>query len=124
MSNLDPQQQGRITALVPDLLGPIPTGWAMPCAPVAGIAAGFYAIPPIGSGVWIEFEKGDPDYPIWTGCFYGSAAEVPALALTVPDNVPERDDIIISAFAVVTFSIFVQGLTMSPLIRRLGVQAR
>jgi CPA1 family monovalent cation:H+ antiporter len=47
-----------------------------------------------------------------------------ALALTVPDNVPERDDIIISAFAVVTFSIFVQGLTMSPLIRRLGVQAR
>jgi monovalent cation:H+ antiporter, CPA1 family len=47
-----------------------------------------------------------------------------ALALTVPDNVPERDDMIISAFAVVTFSIFVQGLTMSPLIRRLGVQAR
>jgi CPA1 family monovalent cation:H+ antiporter len=47
-----------------------------------------------------------------------------ALALTVPDNVPERDAMIISAFAVVTFSIFVQGLTMAPLIRRLGVQAR
>jgi CPA1 family monovalent cation:H+ antiporter len=47
-----------------------------------------------------------------------------ALALTVPDNIPERDDMIISAFAVVTFSIFVQGLTMSPLIRRLGVEAR
>ena len=45
-------------------------------------------MPIIGSGVWIEFEQGDPDYPIWTGCFWGSAAEVPALALTVPPGVP------------------------------------
>jgi hypothetical protein len=29
-------------------------------------------VPPIGSGVWIEFEQGDPDYPIWVGCFWGS----------------------------------------------------
>ena len=28
-----------------------------------------------------RFEQGDPDYPIWTGGFWGSAAEVPALAL-------------------------------------------
>jgi hypothetical protein len=34
-------------------------------------------IPPMGAGVWIEFEQGDPDYPIWTGGFWGSAAEVP-----------------------------------------------
>jgi uncharacterized protein involved in type VI secretion and phage assembly len=34
--------------------------------------------------VWIEFEQGDPDYPIWVGAFWGSAAEVPALAFTVP----------------------------------------
>ncbi len=46
-----------------------------------------------------------------------------ALALTIPDSVPERSDIINSAFAVVAFSIFVQGLTMPPLIRRLRVQA-
>ncbi len=79
VSNLDPQQQGRITALVPDLLGPIPTGWAMPCAPVAGIAAGFYAIPPIGSGVWIEFEAGDTSRPIWSGGWWavGEAPPVP-----------------------------------------------
>jgi uncharacterized protein involved in type VI secretion and phage assembly len=38
-------------------------------------------IPQIGAGVWVEFEQGDPDYPIWSGCWYGSAAEVPALAL-------------------------------------------
>ena len=38
-------------------------------------------MPQIGAGVWVEFEQGDPDYPIWAGCFWGSAAEVPALAL-------------------------------------------
>lgn len=42
---------------------------------------GEYMIPQIGAGVWVEFEQGDPDYPIWSGCWYGSAAEVPALAL-------------------------------------------
>jgi uncharacterized protein involved in type VI secretion and phage assembly len=44
-------------------------------------------VPPIGSGVWIEFEQGDPNHPIWTGCYWGSAAEVPALARTVPPAV-------------------------------------
>ena len=42
---------------------------------------GAYFIPQVGSGVWVEFEQGDSDYPIWTGCYYGIAAEVPALAL-------------------------------------------
>ena len=44
----------------------------------------FFAVPAIGSGVWVEFEQGNPDYPIWSGCFFGSAAEVPALALATP----------------------------------------
>ena len=47
------------------------------CVPFAGIQSGFFAVPDIGSGVWIEFEQGDPDYPIWVGCFWGSAAESP-----------------------------------------------
>jgi uncharacterized protein involved in type VI secretion and phage assembly len=34
--------------------------------------------------VWIEFEQGNPDYPIWVGSYWGSAAEVPALALAAP----------------------------------------
>jgi uncharacterized protein involved in type VI secretion and phage assembly len=42
--------------------------------------AGMLVVPSIGAGVWIEFEQGDPDYPIWTGCFWGSAAELPDLA--------------------------------------------
>lgn len=44
-----------------------------------------------------------------------------ALALTVPPTVPERAAIILSAFVVVAFSIFVQGLTMPWLVTRLGL---
>lgn len=80
-NNIDPEQRGRIQAIVPDVSGLVPTSWAMPCVPIAGKQSGVYVVPQIGSGVWIEFEQGDPDYPIWTGCFWGIAAEVPALAL-------------------------------------------
>lgn len=79
--NVDPEQRGRIMAMVPDVLGVIPSSWAMPCLPIAGKQQGTYFIPQIGAGVWIEFENGDPGYPIWTGCFWGVVAEVPALAL-------------------------------------------
>jgi CPA1 family monovalent cation:H+ antiporter len=44
-----------------------------------------------------------------------------ALALAVPDSVPEKKAIILAAFAVVAFSIFAQGLTMPWLIRALGL---
>jgi len=56
----------------------------MRCVPVAGIQNGMVALPMIGSGVWIEFERGDPDYPIWVGGFWGSAAETPLLSHAVP----------------------------------------
>jgi len=79
--NVDPEQRGRIMAMVPDVLGLIPSSWAMPCFPIAGKQQGTYFIPQIGAGVWVEFENGDPSYPIWTGCFWGAVAEVPALAL-------------------------------------------
>jgi len=79
--NVDPEQRGRIMAMVPDVLGLIPSSWAMPCFPIAGKQQGTYFIPQIGAGVWVEFENGDPSYPIWTGCFWGAVAAVPALAL-------------------------------------------
>ncbi len=81
VQNVDLEQRGRIQALVPDVSNIIPTSWAMPCVPLAGKSMGTYMVPQIGAGVWIEYEQGDPDYPIWTGGFWGSAAEVPALAL-------------------------------------------
>ena len=81
VQNVDPEQIGRIQAMVPDVSGLLPSSWAMPCVPIAGKQSGVYVVPQIGAGVWIEFEQGDPDYPIWSGGFWGSAAEMPALAL-------------------------------------------
>ena len=88
LSNVDPLMQGRLLVQVPDVDGLIPTTWAMPCVPVAGIQNGMFALPIIGSGVWVEFEQGDPDHPIWVGCFWGSTAEIPALALLTPPGLP------------------------------------
>ena len=48
----------------------MPTTWALPCVPIAGKQDGVYMVPQIGAGVWIEFEQGDPDYPIWVGGFW------------------------------------------------------
>jgi uncharacterized protein involved in type VI secretion and phage assembly len=81
VNNIDPMQMGRLIVEVPDVLGLIPSTWAMPCFPVTGKQMGVWVLPLIGSGVWVEFEQGDPDYPIWTGCFPGSTADLPALAL-------------------------------------------
>jgi len=82
--NKDPLMIGRVRAKVPDVLGDLESGWAMPCAPFGGKAMGFFAIPVTGAGVWIEFEHGDPDYPIWSGCWWGSSAEMPPVLLSPP----------------------------------------
>jgi uncharacterized protein involved in type VI secretion and phage assembly len=87
LNNVDPMQQGRLQLQVPDVAGLTPVTWAMPCVPVAGIQNGMFAAPLIGSGVWVEFEQGDPEKPIWVGCFWGSAAEVPALSRATPPGV-------------------------------------
>jgi len=81
INNIDPMQIGRIQVIVPDVSGILPTSFAMPCLPLAGKQMGVYMVPQIGSGVWVEFEQGDPDYPIWSGCFWGVVAEVPLLGL-------------------------------------------
>ncbi len=88
VNNVDPMQIGRIQVIAPDVSNVMLSSWAMPCVPVAGIQMGVFTVPVIGSGVWVEFEHGDPDYPIWVGGFWGSAAEVPALARLVPPAVP------------------------------------
>lgn len=87
-NNIDPESRGRIQALVPDVLGITPSTFALPCLPVAGKQSGAFFVPEIGAGVWIEFEQGDPDYPIWSGCFWGSIAEVPPLAIASPPPTP------------------------------------
>jgi hypothetical protein len=76
-NNVDPLQQGRIQVSVPPVLGDGRLSWAMPSVPFAGSQVGFFAIPPVGANIWVEFEAGDTDFPIWAGCFWGTG-EVPA----------------------------------------------
>lgn len=76
-NNIDPNGLGRLQVTVPAVLGEGRLSWAMPCVPYAGPDVGFFLIPPVDANVWVEFEGGDPDYPIWSGCFWGQG-EMPA----------------------------------------------
>jgi len=118
INNIDPLQIGRIQAMVADVAGVVPGTWAMPCVPAAGINTGFFTVPMVGAGVWIEFERGDPDYPIWVGGYWGSAAEVPALAHAVPPGVtgftlqtPLKNGLVISDVPGPTGGILIQTTT-------------
>jgi len=64
-ANLDPLKRGRVQVSVPAVMGDGQLSWAEPCAPY-----GFYAVPAVGTSVWVEFETGDPDYPILAGMFW------------------------------------------------------
>lgn len=76
-NNIDPMMLGKLQVSVPAVLGEGSLSWAMPCVPFAGSGVGFFMLPPVGANVWVEFEGGDIDYPIWSGCFWG-LGEVPA----------------------------------------------
>jgi uncharacterized protein involved in type VI secretion and phage assembly len=67
--NVDPTGRARVKVRVPAVLGELAV-WAMPCVPYAGDKVGFHFLPEPDTGVWVEFEAGDPSYPIWTGCFW------------------------------------------------------
>ena len=69
--NEDEKNLGRLKARVPEVLGNVETGWALPAAPFAGDGVGLFSVPPPGAGVWIEFEAGDVSRPIWSGCWWG-----------------------------------------------------
>jgi hypothetical protein len=75
--NKDPLQKGRLKVSVPSVLGDGNFGWAMPCVSYAGDGVGSFVLPAKGTNVWVEFEAGNPDKPIWTGCFW-SEGQVPA----------------------------------------------
>jgi uncharacterized protein involved in type VI secretion and phage assembly len=76
-NNKDPLKLGRLQVTVPSVLGEDHDSWAMPSVPYAGKGVGFFVLPPVGANIWVEFEGGDPDHPIWSGCFWGEG-EIPA----------------------------------------------
>jgi uncharacterized protein involved in type VI secretion and phage assembly len=81
--NVDPLALGRLRVDVPSLAGAV-LNWAMPCVPIAAPNAGMIAIPPINALVWIEFEEGDPNLPIWVGGYWDTGT--PPAALAAPDT--------------------------------------
>ena len=95
-NNVDPLQIGRIQAIVPDVSNVFPTSWAMPCVPMAGQQMGVFVVPPVGAGVWVQFEQGDPDFPVWIGGFWGSVGEVPRPALA---GVPATPNVVVQSAA-------------------------
>lgn len=100
VDNADPEGLGRLRVRVPAVLGPdVVSGWAAPCVPYGGAPnQGFFFIPEVDAGVWIEFEGGDLSHPVWVGTFWskpGGEPETPKPndaegAETDPQNPPTR----------------------------------
>lgn len=115
VQNIDPQQLGRLLVSVPGVLGPIPSSWAEPCVPLAGLTfppMGVFFVPPIGAGVWVEFEHGDPNAPIWSGCRWGAAAGIPPEAKA---GVPATPNMVLQSFSqnrIVISSVPGEGITI------------
>lgn len=76
VDNADPVSRGRVQVRCPAVMGDKPI-WALPCVPYAGDQLGLFALPPVGTSVWVEFEAGDLSLPIWAGCFWKDG-EIPS----------------------------------------------
>jgi hypothetical protein len=57
----DPLMKGRLLVSLPGLAAP--AAWAMPCREYKSTA-----VPPIGTTIWVMFEQGNLDHPVWMGC--------------------------------------------------------
>lgn len=76
VANEDKTGRGRLQISVPAVLGDLQP-WALPCVPYAGAGVGFYSLPEAGTAIWVEFEGGNPSFPIWVGCFWADS-ELPS----------------------------------------------
>ncbi len=98
VDNTDSKGLGRIKVKVPGLTGETVLQ-ALPCTPYAGPQVGFFMIPPLDANVWIEFEGGDLDKPIWVGCFWGDGNKEetkPPTDARAPDvNVLQTDKLVL-----------------------------
>ncbi len=65
VDNNDPEKRGRIRVKCPEVLGTQISRWALPC-----FMPNTFTVPARGTLVWVEFEGGNKDSPIWTGVFY------------------------------------------------------
>lgn len=85
--NQDPKNLGRLQVIVPEVLDADNENWALPCLPYTAKDMGLFTIPPEGANIWVEFEGGNRDRPIWTGCFW-SDQELPKEAKVAYEQDP------------------------------------
>src|SRR5258706_12559893 len=73
VDNADPEDRGRLKLKVPSVLGDdVVSGWALPCAPYGGSAdLGFFFVPEVSAGAWVEFRAGTSCTPGLAGTFWG-----------------------------------------------------
>ncbi len=102
LRNDDQKKRGRITAHCEDVHGLLPTTWAEPCMPMTGPGSGMFVVPPISANVWLMFELGDVNHPIWIGCFWKELNEVPLMALA---SQPPLHDIVLQTSAGYSISV-------------------
>jgi Type VI secretion system/phage-baseplate injector OB domain len=81
--NVDPEGRGRVQVSVPAVFGDGRRNWAEPCVAYAGDGVGLFAVPPVKATVWVEFERGDRDYPILAGALWCGQAPSPGPAVKV-----------------------------------------
>ncbi|HEY9662290.1 MAG TPA: phage baseplate assembly protein V [Allocoleopsis sp.] len=89
VNNKDPLGLGRIQVQVSDATGILPSlTWVKPSSPHAGLQTGTYVLPPFGAAAWIEFEQGDPNYPVCSGFHWGGLPQTPLLTQIVDKQIP------------------------------------
>ncbi len=94
VENEDPARLGRLKVRVPSVLGDVVTGWATPCAPYGGAAnQGFLFIPEVDAAVWVEFEEGDLEFPIWVGAPWAKPDAESQLPKPQKDDGEEESDV-------------------------------
>jgi hypothetical protein len=123
INNIDPKQLGRLLVEVTDVVGLVPSNWAEPCVPLAGPTGppmGVYFVPPIGAGVWVEFQHGDPECPIWSGCRWGGSSDIP---LAAKAGVPAAPNMVMQSLTqnrIVISSVPGDGVTIETAAGELG----
>ena len=65
IDNRDPQKLRRIKVQVPQVTGTQTTEWIWPSEP-ANVSTD---APPVGQAVWVSYQGGDPEFPLWVGTF-------------------------------------------------------
>lgn len=83
VKNFDHEKRGRIKVSCPKVLGDVVSNWCSPCFSMSGKGHGMWHLPKVGDTVWIEFEEGNPNKPIWVGGWY-LADSTPSYSGDVP----------------------------------------